>query len=86
MQGAVGVLQHLKPRFEQARPLAQTVHRGSAPSGRAERGRKRATDPASKADTFSLRSRLYHLARRGVDAADHPSIVGNDTTSFAESL
>ena len=86
MQRAVGVLQHLKPRFEQAYPLVQAVHRGSARPGRAERGRKRATDPASKAHALGLCGRLYHLARRGIDAADHPSIVGNDTTSFAESL
>jgi hypothetical protein len=87
MQRAVRFLQHVEARLQQPQALARGIGRGGAGGRRIERGCKRAPHPAPDAHSFSLGRRFHHLACGGIDAADHPAIVANDTLSlFAESV
>jgi hypothetical protein len=87
MQRAVRFLQHVEARLEQPQPLARGIGRGGAAGSGIERSRKGAPHPPSNAHSLRLRRRFHHLACGGIDAADHPSIIGNDTLSFfAESF
>ena len=86
MQRAVRFLQHVEARLDEPHALAQGIDRGRAAGGRIECSRERAPHPAPNAHALRLRRRFHHLARGGIDAADHPSIIANDTLSiFAES-
>ena len=86
MQRAVRFLQYVKARLGEPHALGQGIDRGGAAGGRIERSRERASHPAPDAHALRLRRRFHHLARGGIDAADHPSIIANDTLSiFAES-
>jgi hypothetical protein len=87
MQCAVRFLYHVEARLNEAQALVHGVGGGGATCSRVERSRKRAPHPATHAHSLRLRRRFHHSARGGIDAADHPSIIANDTLSiFAESF
>jgi len=87
MQRAVRFLQHVEARFEQPQALARGIGRDGTGGRCIERGCKRAPHPTPNAHSLRLGRRFHHLACGGIDAADHPAIVANDTLSlFAESV
>ncbi len=87
MQRAVRFLQHVETRLEQLQTLPRGIGRGGASGSRIERSRKRAPHPAPDAHSLRLRRRFHHPAGGGIDAADHPPIIADDTLSnFAESF
>jgi hypothetical protein len=87
MQRAVRFLQHVEARFEQPQALVRGIGRGGAGGRRIERSRKRAPHPTPDAHPLRLGRRFHHLAGGGINAADHPSIIADDTLSlFAESV
>jgi len=75
MQRAMRFLQHVEARLEQPQALARGVGRRRGAGSRIERSRKRAPHPVAHAHSLRLRRRFHHLARGGIDAADHPSII-----------
>jgi hypothetical protein len=87
MQRAVRFLQHVEARLKQSQALAPGIDRGWDGGHRVERCCKRAPHPTPNAHSLRLGRRLHHLACGRIDAADHPSIIANDTLSlFAESF
>ncbi|MBV9235360.1 MAG: hypothetical protein JOZ94_05975 [Xanthobacteraceae bacterium] len=87
MQRAVRFLHHVEARLDQAQACVHGVNGGGASGFRVERSRERAPHPVAHAHSLRLRRRFHYLARSGIDAADHPSIIANDTLSiFAESF
>ncbi len=87
MQCAVRFLQHIEARLQQPQALVRGIGGGGAVGSRIERSRKRAPHPAPDAHSLRLRRRFHHLAGGGIDAADHPPIIADDTLSnFAESF
>lgn len=87
MQRAVRFLHHVEARLDEPQALVHGIGGGGASGSRIERSRKRAPHPATHAHSLRLRRRFHHPARGRIDAADHPSIIANDTLSiFAESF
>ena len=87
MQRAVRFLQHVEACLEQPQALTRGIRRGGASRRRIERGCERAPHPTPNAYSLRLGRRLHHLACGGIDTADHPAIITDDTLSlFAESV
>jgi hypothetical protein len=80
-------LHHVEACLDEPQPRVHGIGGGWATGSRIEGSRKRAPHPATHAYSLRFRRRFYHLARGKIDAADHPSIIANDTLSiFAESF
>ncbi len=87
MQRAVRFFHHVEARLDQPQARVRGIGGGGAGASRIERGRKRASHPATHAHSLRFRRRFHHSARGGIDTADHPSIIAYDTLSiFAESF